>query len=196
MINYFRFTLFVIIFSNGLLAYSQDKLSDANQKKIDELKARIDKLNSINNHPDSLIHYLKEVIRQQQDSIQQLTIIVKEKTQLNPCNCSWVYYELGKSRTDYSKYPELDSIASQLKSNRALQLKLIGHADKTGSETLNQRLSLQRAKNLKEYLVNRYKVRTEQIKIEGRGSKEPVKGNADPNFFQIDRRVEIYIVMP
>lgn len=196
MNNYFQFILIVLFFSNSLLGFSQDSLNQANQKKIEELKARIDKLYSINNNPDSLIQHLKEVISQQRDSIQKLTVIVKEKTQLNPCNCTWIYYDLGKSRTNYSNYPELDSIVSRLREDPSLQVKLVGHADKTGTETLNQRLSQQRAQHLKEYLVSRYKISSKKILIEGRGSKEPIKGNTDPNLFHMDRRVEVHIMKP
>jgi hypothetical protein len=194
----------IISFCFCLPVYAQDvnndSLSYKNQKKIEALKNRIDMLYLKGSSPDSIVLMMEQVIKEQRDSIIYLSKVVREKlyisSKINPCDCSWIYYDLGKSIADYSKHPDLDSLAAALKKDSSVKLKFVGHADKTGTEKINQSLSLERAKNLKEYMVSRYKISPDRILTEGRGSKENIKSITDPNLFHLDRRVELYIMRP
>jgi outer membrane protein OmpA-like peptidoglycan-associated protein len=80
--------------------------------------------------------------------------------------------------------------------NQAKNLKIVGHTDRLGSETYNEKLSLKRAQAVADYLIkNGINI---PMKVEGFGSKEPLtkdcKGDKSPILVQClqpDRRVVI-----
>ena len=72
----------------------------------------------------------------------------------------------------------LDRILPRLK---AMDLEIVlatGHADRIGKGPTNERLSLQRAKAVKEYLVQNG-IPANKIQVDGKGSKEPATSLAD-----------------
>jgi OOP family OmpA-OmpF porin len=85
---------------------------------------------------------------------------------------------------------QLDVFADVLKTkkNTDRQVRIIGHADATGTPAANQALSVKRAESVRDYLVGKG-TDPALLVIEGVGSsdpKNPAKPNADEN-----RRVEI-----
>lgn len=70
---------------------------------------------------------------------------------------------------------------------------IFGHTDSTGSDKINDPLSLNRANAVAEYLLSKG-VAPEQLKtVEGKGSKEPVADNGTSEGRAENRRVEIYL---
>ena len=69
---------------------------------------------------------------------------------------------------------------------------VIGHTDSTGSDAINNPLSIDRADAARDYLVGRGVARA-RIMTDGRGSREPVADNATPQGRNKNRRVEIYV---
>lgn len=67
-----------------------------------------------------------------------------------------------------------------------------GHADSTGSESYNQRLSERRADSVATYLQNEG-VRGARIDALGYGETQPKASNANASGRQQNRRVEIYV---
>jgi outer membrane protein OmpA-like peptidoglycan-associated protein len=67
-----------------------------------------------------------------------------------------------------------------------------GHADSTGSESYNQRLSERRANSVASYLEN-LGVRNSRIDAVGFGESQPRSSNSTPSGRQLNRRVEIHI---
>jgi len=67
----------------------------------------------------------------------------------------------------------LDEIGRELRSVNVERVRVIGHADRLGSASYNDRLSRQRAATVVSYLVDSG-VPSGQISSEGRGSREPV----------------------
>jgi outer membrane protein OmpA-like peptidoglycan-associated protein len=66
----------------------------------------------------------------------------------------------------------LDTFANGLISNPNSNVTIIGHTDSTGSDAINNPLSLNRAASVRDYLTSR-SVALSRITIEGRGSREP-----------------------
>ncbi|ABD11289.1 flagellar motor protein MotB [Frankia sp. CcI156] len=83
----------------------------------------------------------------------------------------------------------LDRVAAALRAGRVVVL-VGGHADASGSATLNQALSLDRAQVIADYLTDRG-VRPDLIRVAGFGSRWPVADNATPRGRAANRRVEI-----
>ncbi|MCU0768712.1 MAG: OmpA family protein [Burkholderiaceae bacterium] len=74
-------------------------------------------------------------------------------------------------------------------------LLVVGHASPTGSEAVNNRLSLMRAKAIESQLVQKSPALAKRITAIGAGSRETVVGNGrDDASDALDRRVELKIV--
>ncbi|MES2681148.1 MAG: OmpA family protein [Bacteroidota bacterium] len=86
-------------------------------------------------------------------------------------------------------YRELDEVAEWMVKYPDYKFFVAGYADQLGSTALNDSLSLQRARNVKNYLVNKG-VSASNILTEGFGSDNPIENKLKS---RKNRRVEIYL---
>lgn len=91
--------------------------------------------------------------------------------------------------------PILDRFATTLNQNPVTTVTIIGHTDSTGTDAINNPLSVNRAASTRDYLVARG-VATSRIAIDGRGSREPVADNTTAEGRAKNRRVEIFVAEP
>lgn len=91
--------------------------------------------------------------------------------------------------------PILDRFATTLNQNLVTKVTIIGHTDSTGTDAINNPLSVNRAAATRDYLVARG-VSTNRIAIDGRGSREPIADNNTYAGRAQNRRVEIYVAEP
>lgn len=103
-----------------------------------------------------------------------------------------VSFDSGRYDIKANLRPVLNSFASSLQQNPVTTVRIIGHTDNTGSNAINNPLSLNRAKATRDYLVQRG-VAASRIAIEGRGAREPVADNNTPAGRAANRRVEIFV---
>lgn len=89
-------------------------------------------------------------------------------------------------------YPVLDRLAQTLAQNPYATVSIVGHTDSTGSDAINNPLSLNRAAAAQNYLINRG-VSAARIHISGMGSAQPIASNATEAGRAQNRRVEIYV---
>ncbi len=87
----------------------------------------------------------------------------------------------------------LDQLADTIHPDQ--QVEVIGHTDSVGSAALNQRLSEDRAAEVRTYLIKR-KVAADHIRSSGRGKNEPVADNRTAAGRAKNRRVDIYVAQP
>jgi outer membrane protein OmpA-like peptidoglycan-associated protein len=88
--------------------------------------------------------------------------------------------------------PVLDRFAQTLNQNPAASVRVLGHTDSTGSDAINNPLSVNRAASVRDYLAARG-VSPQRVQIDGRGSREPVASNATDAGRAQNRRVEIFV---
>lgn len=88
--------------------------------------------------------------------------------------------------------PILDRFATTLNQNPVTRITIVGHTDSTGSDAVNNPLSVNRAAATRDYLVSRG-VASNRIGIDGRGSREPVADNNTAAGRAMNRRVEIFV---
>lgn len=88
--------------------------------------------------------------------------------------------------------PILDRFAEGLRNNPNTEVRIVGHTDSTGSDAINNPLSLDRAESTRNYLTSRG-VSGARIHVEGRGSREPIASNDSVDGRARNRRVEIYV---
>ncbi len=89
----------------------------------------------------------------------------------------------------------LDTFANSLRGDQSAMLTIIGHTDSTGSDAINNPLSVERARSVKDYLSARG-VSSSRIETVGRGSREPIADNSSDAGRARNRRVEMYLREP
>lgn len=103
-----------------------------------------------------------------------------------------VSFDSGSATIKPSLRPVLDNLVSNLAQHPGTRVTIIGHTDASGSDAVNNPLSLNRAAAVRDYLVPRG-VASSRISVDGRGAREPVADNATPQGRAQNRRVEIFI---
>ncbi|MGB4673697.1 MAG: OmpA family protein [Azovibrio sp.] len=106
-----------------------------------------------------------------------------------------ISFDSGRYDIKPNLRPILDRFASTLNQNPVTMVTIIGHTDSSGSDAVNNPLSVNRASATRDYLVARG-VAMHRISIDGRGSREPVADNNTPAGRAKNRRVEIFVAEP
>jgi outer membrane protein OmpA-like peptidoglycan-associated protein len=89
----------------------------------------------------------------------------------------------------------LDTFATSLRGDQTSVLTIVGHTDSTGSDAINNPLSLERARSVRDYLAARG-VPASRIETAGRGEREPIADNSTDAGRARNRRVEMYLREP
>ena len=106
-----------------------------------------------------------------------------------------VSFDVGRYAIKPNMRPVLDRLASTLNQHPVTTVTIIGHTDSTGSDAVNDPLSINRAASTRDYLVQRG-VSAQRIAVDGRGSRQPVADNSTASGRAMNRRVEIFIAEP
>ena len=110
-----------------------------------------------------------------------------------------VLFDFNKSTLKPEGKAKLDEMLRSIGNARLDEIRVIGHTDRLGSATYNQKLSEHRANAVKNYLISQG-IAAERIRAEGRGKTQPVTRPADCQglprkkliaCLQPDRRVDI-----
>jgi OOP family OmpA-OmpF porin len=109
-----------------------------------------------------------------------------------------VLFDFNKAELKDAGKQKLDELANQVKGAKVDEIVVVGHADRIGSETYNEKLSEARAQSVKDYLAERG-AQTNVITAQGKGEAAPVTGDQCKKMagkkliecLQPDRRVEI-----
>jgi outer membrane protein OmpA-like peptidoglycan-associated protein len=103
-----------------------------------------------------------------------------------------ISFDTGRSDIKSNFAPVLDQFANGLRSNPSAEVRIIGHTDSQGSDSVNDPLSVQRAASTRAYLASRG-VDSARVAIDGRGEKEPIADNNSNEGRAKNRRVEIFM---
>jgi len=103
-----------------------------------------------------------------------------------------ISFDTGRSDIKPNLRPILDQFAQGLSSQPNTEIRIIGHTDSTGSDSINDPLSVNRAASARDYLVARG-VDGRRIQIDGRGSHEPIADNNTERGRAQNRRIEIFL---
>ena len=106
---------------------------------------------------------------------------------------SGILFATNKADLNINAKNSLAKFATVLNNNADCDIAIIGHTDNTGSDAINQPLSVKRATSVSDYLKS-CGVKTAQIKsVEGQGSGNPVADNSTAEGRKQNRRVEVYM---
>ena len=103
-----------------------------------------------------------------------------------------VFFDTGKSTLRAESNGELDRVVKLLKDVPNLKIEISGHTDNTGSASLNETLSQQRAESVVMYLKNKG-ITPNRLTAKGYGSSKPVSSNSTEDGKQQNRRTEFEI---
>ncbi|HEU5050208.1 MAG TPA: OmpA family protein, partial [Gemmatimonadales bacterium] len=101
-----------------------------------------------------------------------------------------VNFATGTATLTQSSRYILDEVAATLNENPNIRVEVAGHTDNTGGRALNERLSLQRAESVKNYLVSKG-VSADRMTTAGYAWDRPVAPNTTRAGRALNRRTEL-----
>jgi outer membrane protein OmpA-like peptidoglycan-associated protein len=102
-------------------------------------------------------------------------------------------FTVGRSDVKPTMRPVLDEFARGL--DPTMEVRVIGHTDSTGSDAINDPLSVRRAEAVRDYIAAKG-VSPGRVNTEGHGAHEPVAPNDNVAGRAQNRRVEIFLREP
>lgn len=104
-----------------------------------------------------------------------------------------IFFETGKADLNTVASTDLNKLVNYLKDNPTARVEIQGHTDNTGSATINNRLSQDRAHSVVNYLVLQG-ISNSRLSAKGYGSFQPIDTNATAEGRANNRRVEVKIL--
>jgi outer membrane protein OmpA-like peptidoglycan-associated protein len=106
---------------------------------------------------------------------------------------SGILFATNSSTLSAASKNSLNEFAKVLKNNSDCDIAIFGHTDNTGTDAINNPLSVKRAQAVETYLKGQG-VGSAQIKsVDGQGSTNPVADNSTAEGRKQNRRVEVYM---
>lgn len=103
-----------------------------------------------------------------------------------------ISFDTGRSDIKSNFAQVLDRFAGSLRDNQNTDVRIVGHTDNTGTDAINNPLSVARATSTRNYLTARG-VAGSRIQVEGQGSYQPIASNTTAEGRSRNRRVEILV---
>ncbi|AGW13049.1 OmpA family protein [Megalodesulfovibrio gigas] len=88
----------------------------------------------------------------------------------------------------------VEALGRMLSVSPHLRCILVGYTDNVGSDETNLRISRERAESVRQYLLTKYDINTEQLEVQGRGKDMPVASNDTEEGRRQNRRVEFRVI--
>lgn len=101
-----------------------------------------------------------------------------------------ILFDVNSDKIKAGSYGTLKEIATVLKENPTIQVKIIGHTDSDGNAAANVSLSQKRAAAVKETLSKEFDIDGSRLQTDGKGAAEPVADNTSAQGKANNRRVE------
>lgn len=119
--------------------------------------------------------------------------VIREGDNIRLVMPSNITFATGKAYISSGFHSTLNDITKVLAKFDKTLLSIEGHTDSTGTEEFNQKLSEDRAFNVKNYLVKQGIIET-RLKTSGLGESMPIVANDTESNRSLNRRVEIQII--
>ncbi len=102
-------------------------------------------------------------------------------------------FDLGKSEIKPESFEELDALADLMKANPEMIIQLEGHTDFKGGRSKNLKLSQERVKQVKNYLIHSG-IMPDRIRTKAFGGSNPLSWENTEEASRLNRRVEVRII--
>ena len=104
-----------------------------------------------------------------------------------------IFFETGKAALSPQSRVELEKAVDLMKANGTMIIEVGGHTDNVGDDAMNMKLSHERAKSVREYLVNAG-IASMRVQAKGYGELNPIAGNDTDDGKKANRRTEFIIL--
>lgn len=106
---------------------------------------------------------------------------------------SGILFATGSAVLSSSSQSALKNFAASIINNPQTLLQIVGHTDNTGTDKVNDPLSVNRAKSVYNFLTGQG-ITASRMTFSGKGSHEPIADNTTAEGRKENRRVEVYIL--
>lgn len=104
-----------------------------------------------------------------------------------------IFFETGKASLSPQSRVEMEKAVDLMKANPSMIIEVGGHTDNVGEDASNMKLSHERAKLVREYLVNAGIV-SSRVQAKGYGESNPIASNDTDDGRKANRRTEFIIL--
>jgi outer membrane protein OmpA-like peptidoglycan-associated protein len=104
-----------------------------------------------------------------------------------------VFFDFDKWDLRKESFVELDRVVTLLADNPAIEIELAAHTDSKGSDDYNYKLSDNRARSVRNYLISKG-IAASRLRSQGYGETKPLASNETDDGRQLNRRVEFTIL--
>ena len=104
-----------------------------------------------------------------------------------------IYFDFESAKIKPESYPYLDAFAEYLKKHETMRFEIIGHTDLHGTDEFNDKLSLERAASVRNYLTGKG-LDEKRFAVKGLGKRQPVIPKLGPDFDEKNRRTEFKLL--
>lgn len=104
-----------------------------------------------------------------------------------------IFFDFDKSDLKEESFPELNNLADYMIQNVNLRIEIGGHTDNQGSDEYNEKLSLDRARSVYNYLIDKG-VSASRLAYKGYGKSQPIATNETEEGRASNRRTEFKIM--
>lgn len=104
-----------------------------------------------------------------------------------------IEFELNKTKLTQNSKNYLNEIIEFLKNNKKIKTQINGHTDNTGTNEVNMKLSIGRAKSVYDYLISTG-IEKSRLSYKGYGDTLPIETNDTKTGRAKNRRVEFKII--
>ena len=105
-----------------------------------------------------------------------------------------IYFKKSTAIVLSESFPQMNELARMMKDRKDVHIVIEGHTDNQGDREQLNKLSENRAKTIKMYLINEAKIDDERIRTIGYGPDHPLNENYDEEERAQNRRVEVRIL--
>ena len=103
-----------------------------------------------------------------------------------------LYFDTKSTEVSAASRPALAELLAEVAKRAAVEVQVTGHTDRVGTDTDNDRLSLERAEAMRAMLIQRG-IKASFIRAVGRGEREPLIATPDEQSEPRNRRVEVIV---
>ncbi|MBO6235001.1 MAG: OmpA family protein [Prevotella sp.] len=140
---------------------------------------------------------MDKVKKQAQAQLPNATVeTVKDANNLDAVKVTFdsgILFATNKADLNHASKNELNNLANIMKQNSDVSIDVRGYTDSTGSDAINQPLSVNRAQSVANYLTQNGVKYSQMKNVNGYGSSNPVASNETAAGRQQNRRVEVYL---
>ena len=103
-----------------------------------------------------------------------------------------ILFDFGKASLKSSSFKQLNKVVALLKENSNISIELSAHTDNVGPNKYNLKLSRERARSSRKYLISKG-VSSKRVTSKGYGERKPIATNKTAKGRKQNRRVEIKV---